>query len=210
VLSDLGDPLANFSKSGKSSRQLEEAATSSQRINESTLVQQSKLRPTMAADYERREIHLENLHIYVRGLAQGTDAGGGAINVQGGGTVIRNCVIETEDGNAIWIFGPDALIENNTIIVHGKNRLREADAPIRLIQADGAVIRNNKIIIRDSANRRGISTFDTGPITVENNTFYGITQKDDVAKAFLGTLDMKESGSKFEPLWKALFDGARQ
>jgi hypothetical protein len=45
---------------------------------------------------------------------------------------------------------------------------------------------------------------------VENNTFYGMTDKDALAKAFLGTLDMKESGSKFEPSWKALFDGARQ
>jgi hypothetical protein len=44
---------------------------------------------------------------------------------------------------------------------------------------------------------------------VENNTFYGMTEKGEVAKAFLGTLDMKESGSKFEPAWKALFNGAR-
>jgi hypothetical protein len=210
VLSDLGDPLASFSKSGSSPAQLEEAAKIARRINESAFEQQNKMRPKTVSDYPDRNIHFEGLRIFVRGLPQGNNAGGGAINVQGRGTVIRNCIIETDDGNAVWIFGPNAIIENNTIIVHGRNRLREADAAIRLIQADGAVVRNNKIIIRDSANRRGISTFDTGPITVENNTFYGMAAKDAVAKAFLGTLDMKESGSKFEPSWKALFDGARQ
>lgn len=208
VLSDMGDPLANVSTSGKSPEKLKEWAADFQRLHESTFLQQIGLRPSSAAGYSQRDIRLENLRILARSLPKDGLGAGGAIFVQGKGTLIRDCVIETDAGTAVWIFGPNAVIENNTIIVHGKNLAREADAPIRLIQADGAVVRNNKIVIRDSANRRGISTFDTGPITVENNTFYGMTEKDDVAKAFLGTLTMKESGNKFEPAWKALFTTA--
>jgi hypothetical protein len=209
VPSDMGDPLANFSKSGKSPEQLETAAKFTQKLHESTFQQEVRLRPTSLDGYQQRDIHLERLHISARSLPRDGLGAGGAVSIQGRGTVIRDCVIETDAGNAIWIFGPGAVIENNTIIVHGSNLAREADAPIRLIQGDGAVIRNNKIVLRGNANKRGISTFDTGPIMVENNTFYGMSDKDDVAKAFLGTLTMRESGSKFEPIWKAFFTGAR-
>lgn len=205
IPSDLGDPLDAISKEGKSEKKLEEWRKHFQELDLSTLAKQNASRPATSAGYQKRDIHLENLHIFVRGLPKGTGAGGGAINIQGAGTLIRNCVIETDDGNAIWIYGPNAVIENNVIIVHGTNRLREADGAIRLIQADGTIIRNNKIVIKDNANHRGISTFDTGSITVENNTFYGMTPQDEIAKAFTGTLQMEERNSRFEPAWKAMF-----
>jgi hypothetical protein len=210
IASDLGDPLESVaSTEGKSEAKLSELRDHIRQLELSSLAKQNALRPRSPAAYLERDVHLENLHFIVRGLSKGTGAGGGAVSIQGAGTVIRNCVIETDDGNAIWIFGPNAVIENNTIIVHGKNRLREADAPIRLIQADGAVIRGNKFVIRDKANRRGISTFETGPISVEDNIFFGMSKGDEVARAFLGELHMNESGSKFEPVWKALFSADR-
>ena len=103
--------------------------------------------------------------------------------------------------------GVARLIENNTIIVHGASPVREADAPIRLHHGDGAIIRNNRIVIKDGANRHGLSVFDTGAITVEKNTFYGMTEKDGVARAFAGKLEMEATGSRFEPAWKAVFVG---
>ena len=162
-------------------------------------------RPSGASDYPRRSIRIEHMRIDARDRSPTPEARPGAINIQGAGTVIRDCVIETNAGTAIWIFGPDAVIENNTIIVHGDDPLREADAPIRLHAADGAVIRNNRFIIKGAAHHRGIAVFDTGPVTVDNNTFYGMTEQDDVAKAYTGTLQLKASGNRFEPGWKALF-----
>jgi|GEM_PF-2854863 len=206
VLSDLGDPLDRIaSAEGKSEKELAELREHIRERDLPTLARATAARPLKPSEYQRRHIRLENLHILVRGIPSGQGAGGGGINIQGDGTIIRDCLIETDDGNAIWIYGPNAVIENNIIIVHGRNRLREADAAIRLIQGDGATIRGNKFIIKDKANRRGISTFDTGVINVEGNTFYGLTPQDEIAKAFIGTLQMQERENRFEPEWKAVF-----
>lgn len=162
-------------------------------------------RPSGPSGYLRRDIRIEHMRIDARDRKSTPEASPGAINIQGAGTVIRDCVIETNAGTAIWIFGPDAVIENNTIIVHGEGKLREADAPIRLHAGDGAVIRNNRFIIKGAVHHRGIAVFDTGPVTVDNNTFYGMTERDGIAKAYTGTLQLKASGNRFEPAWKALF-----
>ena len=161
-------------------------------------------RPSGPSGYPRRGIRIEHVRIDARDRSPTPEARPGAINIQGAGTVIRDCVIETNAGTAIWIFGPDAVIENNTIIVHGDDPLREADAPIRLHAADGALIRNNRFIIKGAAHHRGIAVFDSGPVTVDNNTFYGMTEQDDIAKAYTGTLQLKASGNHFEPAWKTL------
>jgi len=207
ILSDMGDPLERASTRGKSKEELLNLSNSSRERKEWIFKNQLALRPSKAADYHQRNIRIENMHIDARESNVTSRAHAGAINIQGAGTIIRNCVIETDGSTALWLFGPDAVIENNTIIVHGANPVREADAPIRLHHGDGASIRNNRIVIKDGANRRGMSVFDTGAITVEKNTFYGMTEKDDVVKAFTGSLEVKESGSRFEPAWKAVFAG---
>jgi hypothetical protein len=144
--------------------------------------------PDTANDYPQRNILIEDMTIRTR------DVG---ILVQGANTVIRNSTIEVDAGTAIWIYGPNAVIENNTIIVHGDYTLLDADAPIRLHHGDGAVIRNNRIIIKGHAHKRAISTFDTAAFTVEYNMLYGMTDKDQVAKAFLGKLEMNANGNRF-------------
>jgi len=207
ILSDMGDPLERASTKGKSKEELLNLSNSSRERKEWIFKNQLALRPSKAADYYQRNIRIENMHIDAREPNVTSRAHAGAINIQGSGTIIRNCVIETDGSTALWLFGPDAIIEGNTIIVSGASPVREADAPIRLHHGDGAIIRNNRIVIKDGANRRGMSVFDTGAITVEKNTFYGMTEKDDVAKAFTGSLEMKESGSRFEPAWKAVFAG---
>lgn len=208
VPSDMGHPLEIVQTTGMSKDQLAKSFARHQQLGEEIFHSQLALRPVRAADYQQRSIRIENIHINARYSKKiSSRARDGAINIQGAGTIIRNCVIETDGSTALWLFGPNAVIENNTIIVHGASPVREADAPIRLHHGDGALIRNNRIVIKDGANRRGISVFDTGAITVEKNTFYGMTEKDDVAKAFTGSLEIKESGSRFEPAWKAVFAG---
>jgi len=207
IPSDMGDPLEGVDTNGKSKEALGDFSLSFEKTNASIFRKQLALRPSRATGYHQRNIHIENMHILAKDGNVTSSARAGAINIQGAGTVIRNCVIETNGGTALWLFGPNAVIENNTIIVHGASPVREADAPIRLHQGDGSIIRNNRIVIKDGANRRGLSVFDTGAIMVEKNTFYGMTQKDEVAKAFTGSLEMKESGSRFEPAWKAIFTG---
>lgn len=207
ILSDMGDPLERASTKGKSKEELRNLSNSFGERKEWIFKNQLALRPSKAADYHERNIRIENMHIDARELNVTSRAHAGAINIQGAGTIIRNCVIETDGSTALWLFGPDAIIEDNTIIVSGASPVREADAPIRLHHGDGAIIRNNRIVIKDGANRRGISLFDTGAITVKKNTFYGMTEKDDVARAFTGSMEMKESGSRFEPAWKAVFAG---
>ena len=136
-------------------------------------------------DYPYRNIKIENLKIKIVG-------GGRAIVVQGAGTVIRNNVIEVDGGTAIWVGGPNAIIEGNTIIVLGKKDVVSADASIRLKHADGAMIRNNRFIIKGGANKRLISTFDSGDFHFENNSISGLGKNDAIAQAFSGELKMHE------------------
>lgn len=203
IRSDIGYGSEGLSTVGKSKEEVKKSADYFDGERDKMFQRILLSRPPTPAHYVERNIRIENMHINARGPANNLSAQAGAINIEGANTAIRDCVIEADAGTAIWIFGPNAVIENNTIIVHGAAPLREADAPIRLHQADGAVIRNNKFFIKDNANHRAISVFATGAFTIENNTFYGMTEKDEVAKAFTGKLVSTETGSRFEPAWKA-------
>jgi Right handed beta helix region len=166
-------------------------------IHKRTFEHGKKESPQSPADYPTRNITVEKMDIRTHAPS---------IQIQGGSTIIRNSTIETDSGTAISLFGPNAIIENNTIIVHSKqdtNR-READAPIRLQHGDGAIIRNNKFIFKDDAPKRALSLFDTGPITFENNTYYGLSEKDQAIKAWTGTVQVKESGTRYESIAKSL------
>ncbi len=149
--------------------------------------------PASPAAYPARKVVIENMKIRTRGVG---------IAVQGAGTIIRNCSIEVDAGTAIWIFGPNALIENNTIIVHGSAAPLFADAPIRLHHGDGARIRNNTIIVKGAANGRAVSVFDTAQFTLEGNAFYGIAQDRPLVEAFLGTPHVLADKNTYGPLWK--------
>lgn len=200
VAEDSGMPRFSSTTVGKD---LENAQKSFSEINANILIKLNKKRIQTPSAYPKRNVLIENMKVTTRGIG---------IVVEGANTTIRNSVIEADAGTAIWIYGPNAVIENNTIIVHGTRKLLEADAPIRLQQADGAIIRNNRIIIKDKAHKRGISTFDTGAFTLQNNTFYGITSKDALARSFIGKLQMNAKNNTYEPIekaepsWKAWFN----
>lgn len=117
-----------------------------------------------ARDYPARGILVEKVAI---------SSAGWGIGVEGAGTVIRDSTIEVDAGTALWIYGPNARIENNTIIVRGRGRVREADAPIRLHHGDGAIIRNNRIVVKGDGHPWAVTSFRTGAITLEGNTMNG-------------------------------------
>lgn len=97
--------------------------------------------------------------------------------MKGAANIIRNSTIEVTDGHAaIYLFGPNQLIENNIIIFKGKAAVESA-AAIKLHQADGTIIRNNDIIIEstgDEAPKAAISLIDSKNVIAENNRIYGI------------------------------------
>lgn len=131
--------------------------------------------PRTAQGYAARQVLIENVRI--RSARWG-------IAVQGAGTVIRNSVIEVDGGTAIRIYGPGALIENNTIIVHGKNSLVAADAAIRLHHGDGAIIRNNTIVLKGNAHPWAVTSIMTWPFTMQGNTVNGKPAARDTVKVF--------------------------
>jgi hypothetical protein len=156
----------------------------------------SELFPKGPSAYPVRNLHLENMRIKTKQ---------DAVILEGASTVIRDSVIETDSGTAVWLYGPNAILENNTIIVHcletkriteGLATCRKLDAPIRLMHGDGAVIRNNRFILKSNAHQRVISVFETGSFTFENNTVVGLQDIDSLAKAFTGELLMKGEGNK--------------
>lgn len=144
-----------------------------------------------AAAYPVRNLRIENMHIRSQDYA---------VVLQGAGSVIRNSVIETDSGTALWLYGPNAVIENNIFIVHcivrpmsrdGTSRCEEMDAPIRLQHGDGAVIRNNRFILKDQAHQWALSVFDTGEFTFEGNTFTGLNNPSQAVRSFRGPLQIK-------------------
>jgi hypothetical protein len=100
-----------------------------------------------------------------------------AVGMKGAANIIRNSTIEVDDGHAaIYLFGPNQIIENNIIIFKGKAAVESA-APIKLHQADGTIIRNNDIIVEsddDNAPKTAISLIDSKNVVVEGNRIYGI------------------------------------
>ncbi len=97
--------------------------------------------------------------------------------ISGAQNIIRNCTIEVTHTDAgIYLFGPNQVIENNTIIFKG-HLPQGMSAPIRLSLADGSIIRNNTIIVQsEGANKpaAAISLIDSRNVVIENNTIEGV------------------------------------
>lgn len=155
----------------------------SARLAEEAAIDLQRALPARAQDYPARGIVIEQVQIR---------SAGSGIAVQGAGTVIRNSTIEVDAGTAIWIYGPNAVIENNTIIVHASAGPLDADAAIRLHHGDGALIRNNRIILKGRAHEWAVSVFKTGAVTMEGNTVNGSA----AGKHAVRKLDGSRSSSK--------------
>ena len=124
--------------------------------------------PKSADAYQKTEHLIERMKIESKIVT---------IGMKGASNIIRNSTIEITDGHAaIYLFGPNQLIENNIIIFKGKAAVESA-AAIKLHQADGTIIRNNDIIIEsmgDEAPKAAISLIDSKDVVIENNRIYGI------------------------------------
>jgi hypothetical protein len=130
------------------------------------------------------DIFLDTSHL-IDGLK--IEAGRRAILIDGKNNVIRNNRITVDAATAIVAQGPGIIIENNVIEVRNHlealsefDRSIDSKTPfaIRLIQADGAIVRNNEIRLLDREGRGGlpaaIDLVSTRGALVEGNVFGGM------------------------------------
>jgi hypothetical protein len=121
--------------------------------------------PDAKVIYDKTRYVLENLLIRTKGIA---------IQLEGDGNIIRNCIIESEGNAAIVIAGPNAIIENNRIILRDRLIPSEVNigsddlgvlktilpsrarprAAIVLRQASGARIIGNTIEVESASDKR--------------------------------------------------------
>lgn len=145
--------------------------------------------PDSKVSYEKTQYVLENLVIRTKGIA---------IQLEGDGNIIRNCIIESEGNAAIVIAGPNAIIENNKIILHDRLIPSEAEpdlndigslkkilasrarsrAAIVLRQSSGTKIVGNTIEVEAASNqRRAIYVRDESKdVLVQGNHIFGPAQ----------------------------------
>jgi hypothetical protein len=97
--------------------------------------------PKNSADYPKTEHLIEHMKIEAGTTSNSIALHRKAIGMKGAANIIRNSTIEVSDGHAaIYLFGPNQVIENNIIIFKGKAAL-ETSAAIKLHQADGSITR---------------------------------------------------------------------
>lgn len=101
--------------------------------------------------------------------------------------IIRNSTIEVDDNTAIYLMGQYPVIENNTIIIHSsksgdaetqkKYNIQIKDGAIKLRDAKGGIIRNNRIIYKDGLFSGkapvAINLLDSKDVVIEGNTIEG-------------------------------------
>lgn len=104
-------------------------------------------------------------------------AGGRAVIMAGTGNVVRNCTIDVDSATAILSYGPNALIEGNTIVVHqAQGDPTSTTAALKLRDADGTIIRNNKIVVKGgvfSKAKVAINLLASHGVVIENNVIEG-------------------------------------
>jgi hypothetical protein len=100
---------------------------------------------------------------------------------------IRNSTIEVDDNTAIYLMGQYPVIENNTIIIHSnknndtetqkKYNIQIKDGAIKLRDAKGGIIRNNRIIYKGGLFSGkapvAINLLDSKGVLIEGNTVEG-------------------------------------
>jgi parallel beta helix pectate lyase-like protein len=100
---------------------------------------------------------------------------------------IRNSTIEVDDNTAIYLMGQYPIIENNTIIIHSnkngdtetqkKYNIQIKDGAIKLRDAKGGIIRNNRIIYKGGVFSvkapAAINLLDSKDVLIEGNTIEG-------------------------------------
>ena len=90
---------------------------------------------------------------------------------------MRNNIIEVESATAAYLYGPGSVIEGNTFIVHQtKGEPAATLAILKLRDADGAVIRNNRFIVKGAFTGKAdfaINLLESKNVVIEGNTIEG-------------------------------------
>ena len=105
-------------------------------------------------------------------------SGGRGVVMAGADNVLRNNTIEVDGHTAVYMYGPRPIIEGNTFIVHLDSRDKAVlPAMLKLRDADGAIIRNNRFIVhanlstglfRDKSEA-AINLLKSKDVVIENN-----------------------------------------
>jgi hypothetical protein len=128
--------------------------------------------------YQDAHITIDNMHIFV------TYRG---VQLADNHNTIRNSTIEVDDNTAIHLMGQYPIIENNTIIIHSnkngdtetqkKYNIQIKDGAIKLRDAQGGIIRNNRIIYKGGLFSGkapvAINLLDSKDVLIEGNTIEG-------------------------------------
>ena len=98
----------------------------------------------------------------------------------GSDNVVRNNTIVVDGRTAVYLYGPRSLVEGNTFIVHMDPRDKAPlPAILKLRDADGSIIRNNRFIVKRSGLFRkkeeepqaGINLLESKGVVIEGNVF---------------------------------------
>jgi hypothetical protein len=125
-------------------------------------------------DYSGSSYHFENLTIL---------AGSYGIKLAGRGNTIRGNRIEVTDSkSAVYLFGPDNIVEDNIIVFRG-DAVTESAAPVKLHLGDRTVIRNNLIIVEADSNapKHILSLIESADVEFTGNRIYGVSK---ITRAF--------------------------
>lgn len=105
------------------------------------------------------------------------ESGGRGVILGGTGNVLRNNTIEVDSATAAYIYGPGAVIEGNTFIVHqAEGEPKATSAILKLRDAHGAVIRNNRFIVKGlftGQAEAAVNLLESTNVTLEGNVFEG-------------------------------------
>jgi hypothetical protein len=105
------------------------------------------------------------------------ESGGRGVIMSGTGNVLRNNVIEVESATAAYLYGPGTVIEGNTFIVHQtKGEPAATIAILKLRDAHGAVIRNNRFMVKGvfaGKAEAAINLLESKDVVIEGNTIEG-------------------------------------
>jgi hypothetical protein len=118
--------------------------------------------------------------------------GGRGVVLGGDNNVVRDSTIEVDGPVAIFAYGTGTVIENNTIIVHARGS-GPYEAVIKLRDARGAVIRNNRIMYKGWGNAgMAVNLLDSENVRIENNVLESIA---DVVRQ-VGRTSVQEQGTQ--------------
>ena len=107
-------------------------------------------------------------------------SGGRGIVMAGSDNVVRNNTIEVDGRTAVYLYGPRSLVEGNTFIVHMDPRDKAPlPAILKLRDADGSIIRNNRFIVKrrglfrkkEEEPQAGINLLESNEVLIEGNVF---------------------------------------